>query len=230
MKRKLERFAEMMTFPNVLQPAFDEAFRTEHALKGNWKKEFFGNTGPVILELGCGKGEYTLGLAKQYPNRNFLGMDIKGARIWRGAKTALQENITNVGFLRTRIEFADAFFAPGEVDEIWITFPDPQPQKKQKRLTSPKFLNTYRNFLAPGGIVHLKTDNRMLYQYTMEILQFNHMEILRYTDNLYASHTDDPLLSIKTFYESQFLAKGLPIHYLRFRLPHDKIISEIPAG
>ena len=227
MKRKLERFAEMNTFPNVIQPAFEEAFRTDYPLKGKWNREFFKNQHPLVLELGCGKGDYTLGLASLFPEINFIGVDIKGARIWKGAKTALLENIPNVGFLRIRIEFIDSFFAPGEVDEIWLTFPDPQLEKKRKRLTSPKFLNVYRKFLKDNGIMHLKTDNKMLYNYTLKTLQYNHIEIIRNSNDLYASTIADPILSIKTFYEKQFIGQGFPIHYICFRLPHDKNIEEI---
>ena len=227
MKRKLERFAEMNTFPNVIQPAFEEAFRTDYPLKGKWNREFFKNQHPLVLELGCGKGDYTLGLASLFPEINFIGVDIKGARIWKGAKTALLENIPNVGFLRVRIEFIDSFFAPGEVDEIWLTFPDPQLEKKRKRLTSPKFLNVYRKFLKDNGIMHLKTDNKMLYNYTLKTLQYNHIEIIRNSNDLYASTIADPILSINTFYEKQFIGQGFRIHYICFRLPHDKNTEEI---
>ena len=229
MKRKLERFAEMETFPNVIQPSFEEAFRTHHPLRGNWNRDFFRCEQPLILELGCGKGEYTVGLARVFPHTNFVGIDIKGSRIWKGAKTALQENISNAGFLRTRIEFIGSFFAPGEVDEIWLTFPDPQLEKKRKRLTAPKFLNDYRMFLKNRGIIHLKTDNKILYTYTLETVRYNQLEILRSTEDLYAESSADPILSIKTFYEKQYIEQGLPIHYIAFRLPHDKIIQEVPG-
>jgi tRNA (guanine-N7-)-methyltransferase len=228
-KKKLERFAEMNTFPNVIQPSFEEAFRTNHPLKGNWNRDFFKNRHPLVLELGCGKGEYTLGLAGIFPETNFIGIDIKGSRLWKGAKTALLNTIPNAGFLRTRIEFIDSFFATEEVDEIWLTFPDPQLEKKRKRLTAPKFLNVYRNFLKSEGMVHLKTDNKILYTYTLDTLRYNQLEIVRNTDDLYASASSDPILSIKTYYESQFLAQGLTIHYICFRLPHDKNIEEIPG-
>jgi tRNA (guanine-N7-)-methyltransferase len=226
MKRKLERFDEMETFPNVIQPSFEEAFRTSHPLKGNWNRDFFRCERPLILELGCGKGEYTVGLARVFPAAHFVGIDIKGSRIWKGAKTALQENISNAGFLRTRIEFIGSFFAPGEVDEIWLTFPDPQLEKKRKRLTAPKFLNDYRTFLKSNGIIHLKTDNKVLYAYTLDTVRYNQLEILRSTEDLYAELSADPVLSIHTFYEKQYIEQGLPIHYIAFRLPHDKIIEE----
>jgi tRNA (guanine-N7-)-methyltransferase len=228
-KRKLERFAEMETFPNVIQPSFAEAFRTDHPLKGNWNRDFFRRERPLILELGCGKGEYTVGLAKACPSINFIGIDIKGSRIWKGAKTALQENIPNAGFLRTRIEFIGSFFAPGEADEIWLTFPDPQLEKKRKRLTAPKFLNDYRMFLKNNGIVHLKTDNKVLYHYTLGTVRHNQLEIIRNTDDLYAEASADSVLSILTFYEKQYIGQGLPIHYISFRLPYDKIIEEFPG-
>src|SRR4030042_687760 len=166
----------MNTFPNVIQPAFEEAFRTDYPLKGKWNREFFKNQHPLVLELGCGKGDYTLGLASLFPEINFIGVDIKGARIWKGAKTALLESIPNVGFLRIRIEFIDSFFAPGEVDEIWLTFPDPQLEKKRKRLTAPKFLNEYRMFLKNNGVIHLKTDNKVLYNYTLDTVRYNQLE------------------------------------------------------
>ncbi|MBN1416315.1 MAG: tRNA (guanosine(46)-N7)-methyltransferase TrmB [Bacteroidales bacterium] len=227
-KRKRERFAEMKSFPNVVQPSFEEAFRTIHPLRGNWNRDFFRNENPLVLELGCGKGEYTVGLARILPAVNFIGIDIKGARIWKGAKTAVYENIPNAGFLRTRIEFTGSFFAPNEVSEIWLTFPDPQPEKKRKRLTAPKFLNLYRSFLRDNGIVHLKTDNTLLYSYTLDILRHNNIEIIRNTDNLYAASSADPILSIRTYYENQYIEQNLSIHYICFRLPHDKNIEEIP--
>lgn len=218
----------MNTFPNVVQPSFEEAFRTHHPLKGNWNRDFFHNSNPIILELGCGKGEYTVGLAGLFPETNFIGVDIKGARMWKGAKAALLNNMANTCFLRTRIEFITSFFAPGEVDEIWLTFPDPQLEKKRKRLTAPKFLNAYRAFLKDGGTVHLKTDNQVLYQYTLDIVRYNRLEIICNTDDLYASSPDGPILAIKTYYESRFLALGMAIRYISFRLPHEKAIEEIP--
>ncbi len=228
MKRKLERFAEMNTFPHVIQPAFDEVFRKDYPLKGKWKSAFFNNDNPITLELGCGKGEYTVGLARLFPERNYIGIDIKGARMWKGAKTSLAENITNIGFLRTRIEFINSFFAQGEVNEIWLTFPDPQAEKKRKRLTSSRFLNLYRQFLTDNGRIHLKTDNELLFQYTLDLLRYNQLEIVEYTNNLYASEIINPVLSIKTFYEQQFLEMNLTIKYICFKLPHDKNIEEIP--
>lgn len=219
----------MKTFPNVVQPSFAEAFRTYHPLRGNWNKDFFRREKPVVLELGCGKGEYTVGLAKVYPEKNFIGIDIKGSRIWKGARTALEEKIANAGFLRTRIEFIGSFFAPGEVDEIWLTFPDPQLEKKRKRLTAPGFLNEYRKFLKDNGLVHLKTDSPLLYDYTMGTLRHNHLDVIRYTEDLYAGSAAGPVLSIQTYYEKKHIAQGLAIHYISFRLPNDKIIEEVPG-
>jgi tRNA (guanine-N7-)-methyltransferase len=217
-KKKLQRFAEMETFGHVVQPSYDEVFRKDYPLKGKWSQLFFKNNKPIILELGCGKGEYTVGLARKFTKINFIGVDIKGARMWSGAKTAVEENLHNVGFLRTRIDFISSFFAPGEIQEIWITFPDPQPKKYYKRLTSTRFLGYYKNFLKPDGLIHLKTDNRALYLYTKNVIQVNNLELMEATDNLYNSNMDHAVLSIKTFYEKQFLSEGKPIHYLKFKL------------
>jgi len=217
-KKKLQRFAEMETFGHVVQPSYDEVFRKDYPLKGKWSQLFFKNNQPIILELGCGKGEYTVGLARKFTKINFIGVDIKGARMWSGAKTAVEENLHNVGFLRTRIDFISSFFAPGEIQEIWITFPDPQPKKYYKRLTSTRFLGYYKNFLKPDGLIHLKTDSRALYLYTKNVIQVNNLELMEATDNLYNSNMDHAVLSIKTFYEKQFLSEGKPIHYLKFKL------------
>lgn len=225
-KKKLQRFAEMETFQNVIQPPFEEVFKKDHKLKGKWTTEFFKNENPIVLELGCGKGEYTIGLARQYPKRNFIGIDIKGARMWRGAKTAIKEKIYNVGFIRTRIDLINSFFADQEVAEIWVTFPDPQPKKYYKRLTSSRFLGYYQNILAENGVVNLKTDNADLYQYTRDLVKLNKLEILTDTDNLYHSGIVDEILSIKTFYEQQFLEQGKPIHYIRFKLNKLKQLEE----
>ncbi|HKL08836.1 MAG TPA: tRNA (guanosine(46)-N7)-methyltransferase TrmB [Bacteroidales bacterium] len=225
-KKKLQRFAEMFTFEHVVQPPYDEVFRKDYPLKGNWNHSFFKNDYPIILELGCGKGEYTIGLAQQNPKKNFLGIDIKGARMWCGAKTAQQEKLDNVGFLRTRVDFIASFFAPNEIEEIWITFPDPQPQKYYKRLTSTKFLRFYKNLLSPNGYIHLKTDNKALYLYTKEIIKVNKLELIVDTDNLYNSNVDDSVLAIKTFYEKKFIEKGQPIHYLKFKLNNTEDFEE----
>lgn len=217
------KFAEVRTFPNVLQPAFEEVFKKDHKLKGNWKKEFFQNSKPIILELGCGKGEYTTGMAKIFPERNFIGIDIKGARIWKGAKRALQENLPNVAFLRTRIDFITSFFTEDEVDEIWITFPDPQLKKDLKKLTSSRFLNRYSQFLKSDGTINLKTDSRELYDYTCLIISYNKLQVISKTDDLYQSHLNDEILSIRTFYESMWLDEGLKIHYIQFKLSNSGI-------
>lgn len=226
----MQRFAEMATFSNVIQPSLDEITNKDYPLKGKWSEQFFKNNKPIVLELGCGKGEYTLGLSKMYPDKNFLGIDIKGARIWAGAKEALRDSLTNVGFLRTRIEHINSFFDTNEVSEIWITFPDPQEKRirSKKRLTSSRFLPNYRKFLKPGGIIHLKTDNSILYKYTHNLAVLNNFNILLDTDNLYNSGQTDEILSIRTFYESQYLAQGVPIKYIRFTIPHNNVISEPP--
>lgn len=229
-KGKLQKFDEMGRFPHVVQPSFEEVFHRDHPLKGKWNSRFFPVSQPLVLELGCGKGEYTLGLAQKYPDKNFLGVDIKGARMWKGAKNSLDAGMSNVGFLRTRIEFITSFFAPGEVSEIWLTFPDPQLKRRRnkKRLTAPRFLNAYRQLIISGGLIHLKTDNQPLYTYTLELIQHNGIKPLLATDDLYGSSLVDDILSIRTFYETRFLEKGLPIHYLRFSLDVDKEIIELP--
>lgn len=213
----------METFNHVVQPPFSEVFKKDYTLKGKWSKSFFGNTNSITLELGCGKGEYTVGLAKQNPNTNFLGIDIKGSRMWRGAKTAFEENIKNVGFLRTRIDFVNSFFGNNEVSEIWITFPDPQLKKYYKRLTSTRFLTYYQDFISEDGFINLKTDSVELYTYTRNLLILNKLEVIIDTDDLYSSDKADNILSIRTFYEQLFLDQGKPIHYLRFKL--DKLIK-----
>jgi tRNA (guanine-N7-)-methyltransferase len=218
-KRKLQHFAELGTFPNVIQSATDYDLK-DHPIKGNWNKDFFKNNQPIVLELGCGKGEYSINLAKKYPDRNFIGIDIKGNRLWKGSKTALDEKITNVGFLRIQIERIEYFFAPNEVSEIWITFPDPQPKYKTepKRLTSKEFLDRYRKILMPGGTIHLKTDNRPLHDYTLEILNQQKINPIRFSEDIYRDFPDDELLNISTTYEKLFFAKGFPITYISFRL------------
>lgn len=222
-KNKIQRFAENETFANLFQPSFQEVFRTDFHMKGEWKPRYFNNNNPIVLELGCGKGEYTVGLAGIFPDKNFIGIDIKGARIWRGAKTALEQNMSNVAFIRTRIEHITSFFRNNEVDEIWITFPDPQPRavKAKKRLSSSRFLGYYSQFLKPGGIIHLKTDNLPLHCYTKALVKQNNLEVLLETEDLYREVADDPILGIKTFYEQQFLEQGMPITYLKFRLSHN---------
>lgn len=225
-KKKRQRFAETMTFSNVLQPDFGEVFNKDHSLKGKWKDVYFKNDNPIVLELGCGKGEYTTGQARYFADRNFIGVDIKGARIWKGARTALMEKMTNVAFIRTRIELINLFFADSEVDEIWLTFPDPQLKKKRKRLTSPRFLMSYQKFLKKDGLIHLKTDSTPLYQYTLDIATCNNFKIIRQTEDLYHAAIKDRALNIITFYEQQFLEKGMKIYYICFELPDEKAIKE----
>ena len=229
-KNKLSRFRELEDLDRVFQPPFEEVFRKDFRLKGSWCAEVFGNDHGLVLELGCGKGEYTIGLATADPRRNFMGVDIKGARIWKGARTANDRSIPNVAFLRTRIEFIESFFGPDEVQEIWITFPDPQEKKRRqkKRLTGALFLNRYRQFLVDHGIVHLKTDNLSLYQYTLELARYNHLQIDRFTEDLYRESWNDATSAIQTYYESRFLAEGAKINYLQFRLPAGRTIKELP--
>jgi len=216
----------MKGFDHVIEPPFEEVFRHNHSLKGKWHTDWFRNSNPIVLELGCGKGEYTVGLAGKFPEKNFIGIDIKGARMWRGARESLQLNLANASFLRTRIEFTGSFFAAGEVDEIWLTFPDPQLKlkKEKKRLSGPVFLNLYRQYLKDGGLVHLKTDCRELYDYTLSVAEANGLEIVSSVTDLHGSLSGDPLMSIHTYYEEIFLKQGIPITYLAFRLPNEKEI------
>ena len=225
-KNKLKKFAEMAAYPHVVQVGFDEVFNADHALKGRWKSDFFNNEHPVVLELGCGKGEYTVGLARRFPGKNFIGVDIKGSRMYSGATQSLKEGLKNVGFLRTRIEVVQSFFAPSEVDEIWLTFPDPQIKKASKRLTSTFFLKRYGSFLKPGGIVHLKTDSNFLYTYTRALLKENNITPLADESDLYASGYKDEITGIKTYYESKWLEHGIPIKYLKFRLQDTDRLKE----
>lgn len=228
----MKRFEEMKNFERVFQPSFDEYFRREYYLKNHWAREVFNNDHPIVLELGCGKGEYTIGLSDKFPEVNFIGVDIKGARMWSGSKTAVERKISNVAFLRTRIEFIDSFFGEDEVDEIWLTFPDPQLKKdrKKKRLTGSIFLKKYQKLLTDGGIIHLKTDNKTLYDYTVSLLDYNGFEILDHTNDLYGTRLSDEILSIKTYYEKKYLENGSEIHYLKFRLPKNREINEYPEG
>ena len=214
---KLQRFAENLTFPNLFQVGFEQLEQEGFALRGRWS-EHFGNNHPITLELGCGKGDYTLALARIHPDRNYIGIDIKGARLWRGAKTALEEPLPNVAFIRTRIELVDRFFAPGEVGEVWITFCDPQPKKPNKRLTAPRFLDTYARFLAPQSTLHLKTDSQELYDYTLnEVLPTRDVEVLASTNDLYHSAYEGEAKLTQTYYERLFLAEGKPITYIQWK-------------
>jgi tRNA (guanine-N7-)-methyltransferase len=227
-KNKLARWNELETLNNVFQPETDAVNGKDHQVKGTWTKQVFMNLNPVVLELGCGKGEYTVGLANRFPGNNYIGVDIKGARMWRGAKTANENNLPNVAFLRTRIEFITSFFAKDEVDEIWITFPDPHPglRNSNKRLTSPWFLNKYRLFLKDKGLIHLKTDNTELYNYSKKVVLHNDLKLVSSTNDLYSENFSDDILSIKTHYEKIFLKNGLKINYLSFRLDKEKIIDD----
>ncbi|MFI3303888.1 MAG: tRNA (guanosine(46)-N7)-methyltransferase TrmB [Rikenellaceae bacterium] len=223
-KDKLRKFAENLTFSCFVQPDFDDIFQKDHPLKGRWHRDFFGNTNPIVLELGCGKGEYTVALAERDPNRNYIGIDIKGARMWRGAKSATQREMKNVGFLRTRIEFINSFFAEGEIDEIWITFPDPQlkSRRAKKRLTAPTFLNYYAKMLSPEGLINLKTDSKHLFAYTAEVIRHFSLPVAVSNDDIYGSGYADEILSVKTAYETMFLQRGLPITYTQFGLDGQK--------
>lgn len=221
-KNKLSRFAENDTFENVIQPSFEELIKNGFALRGAWNAGFFKRDAPLVLELGCGGGEYTVGLARLNPERNYLGVDIKGARLWRGARTAKEDGLKNVGFLRTHVDHLLRCFAPQEVDEIWLTFSDPQIGKARKRLTSPLFLARYKEILRPGGVVHLKTDSPLLYEYTLEQIAENELPIHERSGNVYTDlvHRVSPLeqevLNIRTYYEQLWLDEGRTIHYVRF--------------
>jgi len=220
-KNKLKRFKENETFANVFQPTREELVNQDFVLKGNWNKQVFKNNNPLVLELGCGKGEYSVGLAQKYPNKNFVGIDIKGARFWRGAKTAIEDNIPNVAFLRTQIELIEHAFGKNEVDEIWITFPDPQIKYKRTkhRLTNSEFLNSYEKILKPDGVINLKTDSEFMHGYTLGLLHGLGYEILYANHDVYKQEgSPEEVTSIQTFYESQYLEQNKPITYIRFKL------------
>lgn len=219
-KDKIRKFKENETFRCLIQPPMDQVIRKDHPIKGHWGQEIFGNSNPIILELGCGKGEYTIALAERFRDNNYIGVDIKGARLWKGAKYATEHNMPNVAFLRTRIDFIDSLFGPSEVSEIWLTFSDPQPKKPNKRLSSPVFLERYSHFLKPDGIMHLKTDSQLLHESTLEVIREGGHTLLEADNDIYGSGLAErePLLSIKTFYESMFLAEGKPITYVRWKL------------
>lgn len=229
---KLRKFAENESFSCLIQPATEEVLGVDHPLKGRWASDFFHNSNPIVLELGCGKGEYTVDLAKRNPSINYIGVDIKGARLWKGARQATEEKMTNVGFLRTRIEFISSLFAPGEVSGIWVTFADPQIGRERKRLTSPLFLERYRGFLRSGSLIKLKTDSRYLYEYSLAAARHNSLEIFAATTDLYncppESLSDkldrdelESLYEVQTFYEKHFLAQGYPITFLAFCIDHE---------
>ena len=218
-KNKLKKFAQMKEYPHVIQPTLDE-MKEGFCLKGKWGKDFFKNNNPLVLELGCGMGEYSVGLAKKYPDKNFLGIDIKGARIWQGATESLEKGVKNVGFLRIRIDWIEMCFAKTEVDEIWITFPDPQIKKRRgtKRLTHPGFLKRYKKILKGDAPIHLKTDSQFLHGFTLGVIAGENHILEDATEDLYNSNQQREHMDIKTHYEKIFLKKGLPITYLRFKL------------
>ena len=229
-KGKLAKFAEMETFSNVFQYPFSVVDNVPFEMKGHWREQYFKNNHPVVLELGCGKGEYTVELARLYPEMNFIGVDIKGARMWTGAKQALEAGLKNVAFLRTNIEIIDCFFAESEVQEIWLTFSDPQMKNAHKRLTSTFFLNRYRKFLVDGGIVHLKTDSNFLFTYTTCMVKENKLPVVFSTEDLYHTEGLDEethkILSIQTYYESMWIERGLNIRYMKFFLPQQGELVE----
>lgn len=219
-KNKLARFAENETFENLFQIPFSRIQETKNFfLKGKWRSDFFGNDNPIVLELGCGKGEYTIGLARRHPEMNFIGIDIKGARLWRGCKTSNEEKMQNVAFIRTHIQMLQYYFDTGEVDSIWITFPDPQLKKPNKRLTCERFLKIYEKIIRPDGLIHLKTDSYELYDFTLnQVLKPLGHNVVYNTDDLYGSGCDSEAVEIQTFYESMYLKEGKPITYLTFSL------------
>ncbi|MBL8000987.1 MAG: tRNA (guanosine(46)-N7)-methyltransferase TrmB [Flavobacteriales bacterium] len=226
-KNKLFRFAENEVFEHVVQPTFEELMAGNFPLKGRWNADMFKREAPLVLELGCGRGEYTTGLAQLAPEKNYLGVDIKGARIWRGARTAQEQGLANVAFLRTHVDHLLHCFAPHEASEIWLTFSDPQVKKAKarKRLTSPLFLARYKQVLKPGGLIHLKTDSPLLYEYTLEQVEAHKLPLLEKSDDVYAdlvnrvSPAEQAVLNIRTYYERMWLTEGRKIHYVRFAIP-----------
>ena len=231
-KGKLAKFADMETYRNVFQYPYSVVSDVPFAMRGHWREQYFHNDNPIILELGCGKGEYAVELAKAHPDRNYIGVDIKGARMWTGATRALQEGIENVAFLRTNIEIIDRFFAEDEVQEIWLTFSDPQMKNPRKRLTSTYFMQRYRRFLADRGIIHLKTDSNFLFTYTTFMVEKNHLPLIERTEDLYAasvpegSHVGKEAAAIQTYYEQMWLSRGISIKYMQFLLPREGELNE----
>ncbi len=232
-KGKLAKFADMETYENVFQYPYSVVEHVPFEMQGHWHEAYFHNDNPIVLELGCGKGEYTVGLAKRYPNMNFIGVDIKGARMWTGATQAVKEGLKNVAFLRTNIEIIDRFFAPDEVTEIWLTFSDPQMKNPRKRLTSTYFMNRYRRFLIDGGIIHLKTDSNFLFTYTTYMVEKNHLPLVLRTNDLYSENSKNSenseyseAASIQTYYEQMWIDRGLNIKYMKFHLPHEGELVE----
>ena len=226
-KGKLAKFADMETYENVFQYPYSVVEHVPFDMQGHWHEQYFHNNNPIVLELGCGKGEYTVELAKLHPNMNFIGVDIKGARMWTGATQTLNEGLKNVAFLRTNIEIIERFFAPDEVQEIWLTFSDPQMKNPHKRLTSTFFLERYRKFLIDGGIIHLKTDSNFLFTYTTYLVEKNQLPVLLRTTDLYSQGPEyAEVASIQTYYESMWIARGLNIKYMKFCLPHAVVLEE----
>lgn len=226
-KNKLAKFAEMTSFPHVFQVSSSEILSGKpFEYKGKWNESVFKNGNPIVLELGCGKGEYSVNLASLFPEKNFIGVDIKGARMWTGAKESFERKMKNVAFLRTNIEMIHHFFAVDEVSEIWLTFPDPQMKKKSKRLTATNFMKSYQQFVKDGGSIHLKTDSNFMFTYTCEMVRANRYPVIASTDDLYASVSGDPVLNIKTYYEQQWLERGISIKYIQFKLEKRTVFSE----
>lgn len=225
-KNKLQKFADMASYPHVFEYPYSVADHVPFEMKGKWNKDFFGNEHPIVLELGCGKGEYTVGLGKMFPEKNFIAVDIKGSRMWSGATDSWEAGMKNVAFLRTHIEIIDRFFAENEVSEIWLTFSDPQMKKATKRLTSTYFMERYRRFLKPNGVVHLKTDSNFMFAYTKYMIEENKLPVAFVTEDLYHSGWVDNILGIKTYYEQQWLDRGLTIKYIKFLLPQGTELNE----
>ena len=227
---KLAKFADMERYENVFQYPYSVVEQVPFDMKGHWHEQYFKNDNPIVLELGCGRGEYTVELARMFPNINFIGVDIKGARMWFGATQALNENLKNVAFLRTNIEIIDRFFAADEVNEIWLTFSDPQMKNVRKRLTSTYFMERYRNFLIDGGIIHVKTDSNFLFTYTTFMVEKNALPVVFRTEDLYHTEGLDQqtaeILGITTYYESQRIERGLNIRYMKYRMPHNAVLIE----
>ena len=233
-KGKLAKFADMETYQNVFQYPYSVVEQVAFGMRGGWHEQYFHNQNPIVLELGCGKGEYTVELARMFPDKNFIGVDIKGARMWTGATMALREGLQNVAFLRTNIEIIDRFFLPGEVSEIWLTFSDPQMKNPRKRLTSTYFMQRYRRILTDGGILHLKTDSLFLYTYTCLMVGHNHLPLLCQTDNLYGDNSPLPAphmaaTAVQTYYERMWMDRGIDIKYLSWQLPHEGELHEPEA-
>lgn len=225
-KGKLSKFADMASYPHVFEYPYSVAENIPFSMKGKWKSDFFRNDNPIVLELGCGRGEYTVGLAEKFPDKNFIGVDIKGARMWSGATEALQKDMKNVAFLRTNIEIIDRFFDTNEIDEIWLTFSDPQMKKATKRLTSTYFMERYRRFLVPDGLIHVKTDSPFMFTYTHHMIAENAFPVELETEDLYQSGLANDILSIRTYYEQQWIDRGLSIKYIKFRLPQTGSLRE----